>query len=173
MRFVERGVICLMSFTWDELDLIEDKDQWRHPLPPTCPRCGYNLTGLPRNRCPECGTHFDWKEVRRRAAYTWVLVCRVRYANQDARTGLIISLIGWAAVGIFRLPGLRPVAPVVDFIAALAAILALILTSQILNLWRVPAWARAYISDPPPDLMLGAAAFFVGLTLLVGAFLLP
>jgi hypothetical protein len=30
------------------------------PLPaqPRCPRCGYNLTGLPDDRCPECGTQF-------------------------------------------------------------------------------------------------------------------
>jgi hypothetical protein len=25
----------------------------------TCQKCGYNLTGLDRNRCPECGTKFD------------------------------------------------------------------------------------------------------------------
>ncbi len=24
-----------------------------------CPHCGYNLTGLTKNRCPECGREFD------------------------------------------------------------------------------------------------------------------
>ena len=161
-----------MSFTWDELDLLKGKDEWRHRLPPICPTCGYNLTGLPTNRCPECGTPFDQKEVRRRAVYTWTLVGRLRYANQDARLGLIISLVGCAAVGIFRLPGLGDIAPVVDFIAGLAAILTLILGSQILNIWRVPTWAREYIDDPP-NMMLAAGAIFLGLTLLVGVFVLP
>jgi hypothetical protein len=30
-----------------------------------CPRCEYNLTGLVEARCPECGTTFDWEDVRR------------------------------------------------------------------------------------------------------------
>ena len=30
----------------------------RYP-PGHCQQCGYNLTGLPEPRCPECGTEFD------------------------------------------------------------------------------------------------------------------
>lgn len=28
-----------------------------------CPKCGYNLTGLTENRCPECGVGFDRKAL--------------------------------------------------------------------------------------------------------------
>ena len=29
------------------------------PADAVCRKCGYALTGLPENRCPECGTQFD------------------------------------------------------------------------------------------------------------------
>jgi len=50
----------------------------------TCKNCGYDLRGLPENRCPECGTMFDPDERERilaridspppRPKRTWVVV---------------------------------------------------------------------------------------------------
>jgi len=31
-----------------------------------CPKCGYNLSKLPENRCPECGEAFDPDQLRAR-----------------------------------------------------------------------------------------------------------
>lgn len=41
---------------------------WDLRQPPTCPNCGYNMTGLEEPRCPECGHRYTWDEIRRRMA---------------------------------------------------------------------------------------------------------
>ena len=167
-----------MSFTWDELEKIKDEsDQarplrdWRSPLPPTCAKCSYNLTGLTSDRCPECGTPFKWKEVQRRAARTWTLAMRLRHANQDARMGIILALGGWFTMGLVRV-----VAPffssLADVLAFLAALVATVLGAQVLNVRQVPPWARTYISNPPPSMLLGTTAILLGLLLLFGSILL-
>jgi len=44
-----------------------------------CPECEYNLTGLIRPRCPECGTPFSWEAVRAAAeGRPWIAFERAR-----------------------------------------------------------------------------------------------
>jgi len=59
-----------------------------------CPRCEYNLTGLTDPRCPECGTTFDWDDIRRAAA------CPPRIAFERARRWRKIPAfaVTWATV---------------------------------------------------------------------------
>jgi hypothetical protein len=162
-----------MSFTWDELDQMRPKGDWRIPLPPTCRKCSYILTGLPEDRCPECGTPFTWKEVRKRASRTWTLTLRLRHANQDATTGIVLGLAGWFVLGFVRLIGWYTAWKLTTLLAFLVAFLTIVLGSQVLNIRRVPKWARSYAGDPPPSLALGAAAVFLGASLLVGVFIIP
>ena len=42
---------------------------WRaaRDVPPTCPDCGYNLSGLTQCRCPECGAMYEIDKLWRTA----------------------------------------------------------------------------------------------------------
>lgn len=155
-----------MSFTWDELDAMRPKGSWRLPLPPTCRKCAYNLTGLRDNRCPECGTPFNWREVHKRASWTWAMALRIRHANQDATMGIVLGLGGWFAVGLVHLIGSVSLMVLIDFMAGLAALMTIVLGSQVLNVRRIPKWARACIGDSPPSMALGTLAMLLGLSLL-------
>lgn len=41
------------------IGLLAKRRSKRATGPPRCTQCGYNLTGLPEQKCPECGTKFD------------------------------------------------------------------------------------------------------------------
>jgi hypothetical protein len=161
-----------LSFTWGELEQMQPKEQWRLPLPPTCPRCDYDLRGLPEDRCPECGTEFRWDEVRKRTSRIWGLVLRLHHANQDAQLGLIIGFSGWLALCFFRLVAFSSFLPLIKVLVFVAAIMSIILGSQVLNIRRVPKWARPYAGDPPPNILMGAGAMLLGFSQLVGTLIL-
>ena len=161
-----------MSFTWGELENLAPKDKWRLPLPPTCAKCEYDLTGLPEERCPECGTPFHWEEVRKRTKRIWNLSLRLRHANQDARLGIIIGLIGWFAIGFVRLLGWDALSPLVSIFAFGGSVISIILGSQVLNIRRMPKWARPYVGHPPPSMLLGAGSMFLGFSQMIGALIL-
>ncbi len=155
-----------MTLNWDELEQIRGKQEWRIPIPPTCPSCGYNLTGLISNRCPECGLVFNWRIVRHRAARVWSAVNALRHANRDAIGGLKIVGFGWALMLPVAIFGLGILGCFVRVIIACAGVLALVLGSQVLNIRRVPKWARVYIEGPPAKVPIGVTTMVLSLVLL-------
>jgi hypothetical protein len=66
-----------------------------------CPNCGYNLTGLPENRCPECGGKFDPARLALRS------MCRVRPLGPRGAVWRILLLPAafWALYALAVGPG--------------------------------------------------------------------
>ncbi len=161
-----------MPLTWDEIESMRPARDWHLPLPPTCRTCGYNLTGLSSNRCPECGREFKWKEVRLRTARIWTLTLRLRHANQDALLGLKLAGGGLVFFALAWLSQSIPLIAMAKLCGFAASVLAVVLGSQVLNLRRVPVWARPYASNPPPNLLLGTLTMGLGLFLMLASLLL-
>lgn len=167
-----------MALTWDELEQINGRKEWRIPIPPTCDRCGYILSGLPSSRCPECGTDFHWPTVRRRAGRIWSAVNTLRHAQRDAIVGLKIAGIGWGVWLILALPtllgrGSLPwAACFLRLLIACGAVLSIVLSSQVLNVRRVPVWARRYVEGPAPNIWIGMAGILLSVMLLVAIFVI-
>lgn len=66
------------------------------PVPPVCPQCHYNLTGLVDPICPECGYRFDWVSVRRKARIQWLEALGLKTLPEEIQFGFWITLVAWA-----------------------------------------------------------------------------
>ncbi len=80
-----------------------------------CPTCGYYLTGLPENRCPECGDEFDPTHLRttilKRLCLTGLLIVTLHLGGFALFTTVLMLFIelldlprfGWWEVVFFGL----------------------------------------------------------------------
>lgn len=136
---------------------------WIHPVPPTCPHCGYNLTGLTSRVCPECGEPIRWRQVEQ-LARDWA----VRRASLEALPFFSVAGLAIAAFGLLLVLvnigfGGSVLLGAVGFLCALAALG--VGLNTIVRIVRVPAWMRA---EKPKETDCRMAAGAVGLALLVG-----
>ncbi|GIK16528.1 MAG: hypothetical protein BroJett003_14920 [Planctomycetota bacterium] len=61
---------------------------WRaaREVPPVCPTCGYEMTGLAQCRCPECGREYTLEELWR-TPVGCLLLRGGRSSRSDGRPG--------------------------------------------------------------------------------------
>jgi len=76
---VTGGVVALFAFLVWRNGYVRGWQAARD-VPPTCPACGYDLSGLTQCRCPECGATYEIDKLWRTS------IQRRRSKNDVART---------------------------------------------------------------------------------------
>lgn len=148
-----------MPIETDELDRITGSGR-TVPFPPFCVTCGYNMTGAVSERCPECGTLFNAKEWRQRAAELAQRSKQIGEANAWAARGLKIAIGGMVMVLIDLAVGDSWAGELLTKVALIGGVAALFLGLSVFRVGRLPVWARGLVTIPPNHAL---AAVTVGL----------
>jgi hypothetical protein len=121
------------------------------PVPPLCPQCGYNLTGLNEPPCPECGYAFSWRSVRRKARGQWLEAMGLKTLPEEIEFGFRLAGIAWGlAILVFvggtlipwHICSMRVLLMLMYAAEAFMAFCAAFLCSQVIRFQRLPVEAR-------------------------------
>jgi peptidoglycan/LPS O-acetylase OafA/YrhL len=107
-----------------------------------CKRCGYLLTGLTSNRCPECGESFDARAMLRERREARERLEQGERARPLVVLGWVILLVPIAALPSSEAPGRTPLL----FVVALAIFVVALGRYRPLRVAKAMAFAGAALS---------------------------
>ena len=142
---------------------------WTHKTPPTCPECGYNLTGLTSQRCPECGTSVQRKAVEQLAREAASQAIWLKGLNDVPRAGLWVAVAAAVLLGATWACGYPGMARVFGFMGGFAAFA---LGLSVLRAVRVSAEVLEMLPTKP-NYALGISAAGLGALLVAASIILP
>ena len=102
--------LCVILWKWREKRLVKRVIESDRQV---CPRCTYDLRGLPNeHKCPECGSAYDMVVVRSTWLHWWPVALRLDPARKRQRiTGFLILaatiLIGFGILGLSAYQSLK------------------------------------------------------------------
>ncbi len=157
-----------MSLENDQLDHMAGRP-WIYKVPPRCPQCGYNLTGLTSSRCPECGATSQRRQLEQNASEVTGEVYRLQDLNDVPKAGLRVAIVSGAMMALAITCGFSGLG---SACGAIGGFLSFGLGLSILRTMRVPREALELLKEKP-NYALGVGVGCLGALLIALSIIIP